>query len=81
MLTREAAITQPLTDVAGGRSFPVSAAAARQTEAQARTPARLSQHPGPLTQRRIVPHMLSVTTLEVGDPVVFVIQVEADYLP
>jgi hypothetical protein len=40
--------------------------------------ARLGQNPGARLHRRIVPHVLRMTALQVGNPVSFLVLVEAD---
>ena len=41
-------------------------------------PAFFRQHPGPADHRRLVPHMLAVPALEIGDPIAVLVQVKAD---
>jgi hypothetical protein len=38
----------------------------------------LSQNPGPGLHGWVVPHVLGVTALQIGDPVFFLVPVEAD---
>jgi hypothetical protein len=41
-------------------------------------PAFLSQDPGPIRHRRLVPHMLTMAALEVGHPIAKFVQMKSD---
>ena len=51
---------------------------AQQGVAEEACPADLGDHPGPVLPGRIMPHVLGVTALEVGNPVSFFVLMEAD---
>jgi len=51
---------------------------AHQSLPQEATSTRFGRHPGPGLPRRIVPHMLSVTAFELGDPMFLFILMEPD---
>jgi hypothetical protein len=55
----------------------VLALGARERAAELRGAAFIRQNPGARHERRIVSHVLRVTTLEIGDPVAVAVQPEA----